>query len=227
MKKASSYNLQKIKSEPVEVIRKLSDPDLKKKNSKLVLKPIRTHVSSKKIDIIDLISNNVVSERVRKDPREQEREEGAMIFETVQELDSEDEGEFYLHLDEEISEDKGIENYQSGKDIIGSGLFGHSIFEQNNFEDVKLDLNIKAFQKAQTMITQPKKRHKVKEEVVYEEVNDNMFNDLLNKSANFNVFDVEDEFTNEEEEEESINMVRQSLIKLHTPKLNVLILYYI
>ena len=95
MKKAISFNPKKTECESAEISRQFSDPDLKKKDVKLLLKPTRTHVSSKQIDIIDLISNNVVSERVRKDPREQEREEEDIIFETVQEVDSEGEGELF------------------------------------------------------------------------------------------------------------------------------------
>lgn len=222
MKKASSHNPEKSKIEPVELFRKLSESDSRNRNPKIILKPTRTHVSTKQIDIIDMISNNVVSERVRKDPREQEREEEGIGFETVQELDSEDEGEFYQVMDEKISEDKGIENYLSGKDIIGSGLSRHSIFEHHDFEEVKFDSKLKEFKKAQTMITQPKEKGKINSEVVYEEINDSSPLEISKLNNNENIFDVVDEFTIEEEEkEEGVNVVRQSLIKIHTPKFNI------
>lgn len=64
----------KINSEPTQALRKFSESEMFKKeiDSKLVLKPRKTHVSSRQIDIIDLFSNNVISERIRKDPREAE-----------------------------------------------------------------------------------------------------------------------------------------------------------
>lgn len=73
---------------------------------KLVLKPMRTFVSNRQIDIIDLFSNNVVSERVRRDPRDEEDADQEIIFETINEIDSEDGSDNKNAIDEDITASK-------------------------------------------------------------------------------------------------------------------------
>jgi len=133
---SKSTQFQKNKSEKLELSRKFSDNDTKQiaKVGKLVLKPVKTHVSSKQIDIISLFSNNVVSERVRKNFREEDEEEeegddehsNKIIFETVQELDSDENSELRKAIDEETSGDYDIEKYHSRSDCVGSGTINQS-----------------------------------------------------------------------------------------------------
>ena len=84
------------------------------------IKSMKTFSISKKIDLIDLFSKDVISERVRKDPRESENHDS--IFKIIQEWESDDEGETKLKIEEEVSASKLIEQYNSNKNIIGSGI---------------------------------------------------------------------------------------------------------
>ena len=151
----------------------------KEDNPKLALRPRKTHVSSRQIDIIDLFSNNVVSERIRKDPRDAEDKEeaentniyndfnnNANIFETVQEVDSDDDSEMFNVMDEDISECKHMVKYKSGKQMLGSG-------NQLPSDDKSTDSQLKP-EGSQTARSRDKKQKKKKqvEEVVYEEIDE-------------------------------------------------------
>lgn len=140
-------------------------------NQKLILKPIRTYVSSRQLEFTDLFSNNVVSERVRQDPREREENQGSadVKFETIQEQDSDDVSEDYCVSEEHSSEGNKMTTYNSGKDIKGSN-----------------DVNIYSKRTSDLATHKPRlskeyKRYKTVEEVVYEEIDDVDFEKLLNQ----------------------------------------------
>lgn len=153
---------EKYASEKVGIKRQLSDCTGATDGEKMIIKmkPNRTHVSTKHMDIIDLFSNNVVSERNRQDPREAEGRDShnLEVFETVEEVDMEEDDESILG-DEEGGR-KDTQDYTSNKQILGHGVYNYDIKEE---------------QKEVTEKEQPKpkkKRIREVEEVVYQEVDD-------------------------------------------------------
>lgn len=142
---------------------------------KLILKPRKTHVSSKQIDIIDLFSNNVVSERVRVDPRDDESgDKGEAVFETVQEVDSDEQSDIQNMMDEDMPNSLKIERYASGKHMSNLNKEDLIKSDSESFSSSKLSL-----QKSQSR-DQVKNNRKSKtlKEVVYEEIDEDTFNEL-------------------------------------------------
>ena len=220
---SKSTQFQKNKSEKLELSRKFSDNDTEQiaKLGKLVLKPIKTYVSSKQIDIISLFSNNVVSERVRKNFREEDEEEeegddehsNKIIFETVQELDSDENSELRKAIDEETSGDYDIEKYHSRSDCVGSGTINQSPRTKRKVEidnlisitdESESSAKKKKLRKSHTLSNdvEEKKvpnRQRAQAEVVYQEIDDDMM---------FELFDEHDE-----EVHKYFNLFRNSLMK--------------
>mmetsp|Transcript_3774 Transcript_3774/g.4615 ORF Transcript_3774/g.4615 Transcript_3774/m.4615 type:complete len:101 (+) Transcript_3774:292-594(+) len=80
---------------------------------KLALKPSKTVIGQERIDYFSLFSSNVVSERIRKDPREKEDLE--ITYETIHELEldiEENEFDSILKTDEDIPMVKHIDYYK-------------------------------------------------------------------------------------------------------------------
>lgn len=90
------------------------------KDHKGSLRKVQTFKTSADLDLIDWFSNNVVSERVRNDPREKEKEKEVVVFEAIEEIDSDSASEILKKIDEDIDEDLKMIKYKSGKDILGS-----------------------------------------------------------------------------------------------------------
>jgi len=118
-------NSAKLKSEDVKVKRKLSDSERMKDSDdkRLVMKQMRTFVSSRQLQIVDIFSSNVVSERVRKDPREENQKEE---FEVIHEQDSDDDSES-CKIDEEANINR-VGTYHSVKSMIGSSTLDNKAY---------------------------------------------------------------------------------------------------
>jgi hypothetical protein len=151
-------------------VERVRQPD----TDKLALKPVRTFVSSRQIDIIDLFSNNVVSERVRKDPREEENIDQEIIFETINEIDSEEGSENQNAIDEDITTGKNIEKYVTSEKHI------HGL----NAQDLESRQTVQKPDNQQVKKNRPSterkefRRNKTVQEVVYQEIDDETFFDL-------------------------------------------------
>lgn len=140
--------MSKFKSDPLNMKKQFSDDERLKSEDgkKIILKPIKTYVSSMNLDITDLFSNNVISERVRHDPRDDEQ----IIYETIQELDSDD--SMMNAIDEE--HDDQMCKYSSIKEIMGSGAISKPSSE--SLDLVKEPESVaKAKKKFKRGVTQP------------------------------------------------------------------------
>jgi hypothetical protein len=80
----------------------------------------RSFNTSKVLNIIDWFSNNVVSERVRNDPRDKEKYE-EVVFEVVEEFEYDSDNDVLNKVDENVSDEEvNMFKYASVKDILGS-----------------------------------------------------------------------------------------------------------
>jgi hypothetical protein len=80
----------------------------------------RSFNTSKVLNIIDWFSNNVVSERVRNDPRDKEKYE-EVVFEVIEEFEYDSDNDALNRVDENVSDEEvNILKYASVKDILGS-----------------------------------------------------------------------------------------------------------
>jgi hypothetical protein len=78
----------------------------------------RSFNTSKALNIIDWFSNNVVSERVRNDPRDKEKYE-EVVYEVIEEFEYDSENDAHNKVDENVSdEDANMFKYASGKNIM-------------------------------------------------------------------------------------------------------------
>ena len=74
---------------------------------------MKTLNTSKKIDLIDFFSKDVISERIRVDPRENEIEE--YCFEVIQEIESDEDLEDKGKTDEEVTNNLKMDYYNADK----------------------------------------------------------------------------------------------------------------
>jgi hypothetical protein len=80
----------------------------------------RSFNTSKALNIIDWFSNNVVSERVRNDPREKEKYE-EVVYEVIEEFECDSDNGALNKVDENVSDEEiNMFKYVSGKNILGS-----------------------------------------------------------------------------------------------------------
>jgi len=125
----------KHESEPLTRKRKhrASELWIDESSQKFGIKPSRTFGSSLQLDLIDIFSNNVISERIRKDPRENEE---SKYFETVQEWDSEDSNEILDIIDEDKDFEKSMSKYINSVQIHGSNISEETFHKNSNISQL-------------------------------------------------------------------------------------------